>query len=106
MFAKQGAVFAVAVDRRRSSHSFGRWAGVDLSADNRRALWLPEGFAYGFLVLSEQARVVHLYTEFLYNRHDRVLAWDDPELAIRWPHIGPIAPPFAGTPLRSAETFE
>lgn len=79
-----GAILDVAVDIRRSSPSFGRWTTLELSADNRRQLWIPEGFAHGFLALSEQAEVVYKTTA-LYDRDaERAIAWNDPELAIDW----------------------
>jgi len=83
-----GRVFDVAVDLRRSAATFGQWEGVELSADNKRMLWLPEGFAHGFLTLSETADVVYKCTDFYLREHDRALRWDDPELAIDWPLEG------------------
>lgn len=80
-----GEVFDVAVDLRRSSPSFGRWTGVHLSAENQRQLWIPEGFAHGFLVLSETAEFLYKTTDYYVPEHERSLLWNDPELAIGWP---------------------
>jgi dTDP-4-dehydrorhamnose 3,5-epimerase len=81
----QGRVFDVAVDLRTSSPNFGRHVGVELSADNRRQLWIPPGFAHGFLVLSEHAELLYKTTNYWYPEHERSLRWDDPALAIPWP---------------------
>ena len=81
----QGRVFDVAVDLRRSSPNFGRHVGVELSAENRRQLWIPPGFAHGFLVLSEHAEFLYKTTDYWYPEHERSLRWDDPALAIAWP---------------------
>lgn len=89
-----GEVFDVAVDLRRSSPTFGRWTGVRLSAENRRQLWIPGGFAHGFLVISESADFLYKTTEYWYGEHDRALAWNDPRLAIDWP-LGGAAPVLA-----------
>lgn len=80
-----GEIFDVAVDIRRGSPSFGRWEGVILSAENRRQLWVPEGFAHGFLVLSDSADVLYKTTGFYAPACDRAIAWNDPALAIDWP---------------------
>lgn len=81
----QGDVFDVAVDARRSSPTFGRWVGAVLSAGNHRQLWVPPGFAHGFLVLSESADLLYKVTDF-YSRGDEVcIRWDDPALGINWP---------------------
>jgi len=84
----QGEVFDVAVDMRKSSPTFGRWVGEYLSAENKRQLWVPEGFAHGFLVISETAEFLYKTTDFYAPIHDRCLAWNDPELNIQWPVSG------------------
>jgi dTDP-4-dehydrorhamnose 3,5-epimerase len=89
-----GEVFDVAVDLRRSSPTFGRWTGVRLSAENRRQLWIPGGFAHGFLVISESADFLYKTTEYWHGEHDRALAWNDPRVAIDWP-LGGAAPVLA-----------
>jgi dTDP-4-dehydrorhamnose 3,5-epimerase len=81
----EGEVFDVAVDLRQGARTFGRWAGVRLSAQNRRQLWVPEGFAHGFLVLSESAEVLYKTTEYWYAEHDRSLLWNDPAIGVEWP---------------------
>jgi len=80
-----GEVFDVAVDIRKGSSTFGRWMGVRLSAGNRRQLWVPEGFAHGFLVLSEVAEFLYKATDFYAPEHERSILWNDPDLAIDWP---------------------
>ena len=87
----QGAVFDVVVDIRRSSPSFGQWAGVELSGSNHRQLWVPPGLAHGFLVLSESADFLYKTTAYYEPKAERSLRWDDPLLAITWPDLG--APP-------------
>lgn len=79
-----GEVFDVAVDLRRSSPRFGRWVGVHLSAENKRMLWVPPGFAHGFLALTD-AEVLYKTTDYYAPEHERCLRWDDPDLAIAWP---------------------
>jgi len=80
-----GEVFDVAVDIRRNSASFGRWVGTHLSAENKRQLWVPEGFAHGFLVLSESADFLYKTTNYYAPEHECCIRWDDPTLAIDWP---------------------
>lgn len=80
-----GEVFDVAVDIRRSSPTFGRWFGTTLSAENKRQMWVPPGFAHGFSVTSEVAEFLYLSTDYYAPEHERCIAWDDPELAISWP---------------------
>jgi dTDP-4-dehydrorhamnose 3,5-epimerase len=79
-----GAVLEVAVDIRRSSPTFGRHVAVELSADNKRMLWMPEGFANGFVVLSDTAECLYKTTDYWYPEHERCIRWDDPVLAIDW----------------------
>ncbi len=83
-----GEVFDVVVDLRRSSPAFGRWTGVRLSADNKRQLWVPPGYAHGFLVLSEVAEFLYKTTDYWAPEHERCIRWDDPQLAIGWPLQG------------------
>ena len=85
--AVTGEIFDVAVDLRRSSPTFGKWYGVLLSAENRRQLWVPEGFAHGFLTLSETADVVYKCTSYYSPKDDRTLLWKDEDLGIAWPTI-------------------
>ena len=80
-----GTVFAVAVDLRTNSPTFGKWVGVELSADNKRQLWIPPGFAHGFLVMSDSAEFLYKTTDFWAPAYERTLRWDDPALAIEWP---------------------
>ena len=81
----RGAVFDVAVDIRRSSPSFGWWVGLELSAENKRMMWIPEGFAHGFLVLSDVAEFLYKTTDYWAPQHERTIIWNDPNLAIAWP---------------------
>ena len=83
-----GSVFDVAVDLRRDSPHFGNWIGVTLSAENKRQLWIPEGFAHGFLVVSESAEVLYKTTEYWLPEGDRSLLWSDPTIGIEWPLDG------------------
>lgn len=106
--AVRGRIFDVAVDIRTSSPSFGRWTGVELSDENCRQLWVPAGFAHGFLVLSESADVLYKATDYYAPEHERCLAWSDPDVGIAWPlQAAPILSPkdAAGLPLREAEVF-
>lgn len=80
-----GEVFDVAVDLRRCSETFGHWVGVHLSEDNKRQLWIPEGFAHGFLVLSESAEFLYKTTNYYAPQHERCIIWNDTTLAIDWP---------------------
>jgi dTDP-4-dehydrorhamnose 3,5-epimerase len=83
-----GEVFDVAVDLRKGSSSFGKWVGVHLSAENKKQLWIPEGFAHGFIVLSESAEFLYKTTDYWAPEHERSLAWNDPTVAIQWPFEG------------------
>jgi dTDP-4-dehydrorhamnose 3,5-epimerase len=80
-----GEVFDVAVDLRRSSPTFGRWAGATLSAENKRMLWVPAGFGHGFLVLSDSADFLYKTTDYYAQDHERCVIWNDPDVGIRWP---------------------
>jgi len=103
-----GEVFDVVVDLRRSSPTFGRWVGERLSAENHRMLWVPPGFAHGFLVLSDWADFLYKTTDYWAPEHERTLLWNDPALAIAWPLSGePVLKPkdAAGMRLAEAETF-
>ncbi|OGA44225.1 MAG: dTDP-4-dehydrorhamnose 3,5-epimerase [Betaproteobacteria bacterium RIFCSPLOWO2_12_FULL_63_13] len=80
-----GAVYDVAVDIRRSSATFGRWVGETLSAENKRMMWIPEGFAHGFLVLSDAAEFMYKTTDYWAPEHERSILWNDPDLGIAWP---------------------
>ncbi len=80
-----GAVFDVAVDLRKSSSTFGQWVGTNLTSENKRQLWIPTGFAHGFLVLSEYAEVLYKTTNYYAPQHERTILWNDPNLAIAWP---------------------
>lgn len=80
-----GRVFDVAVDLRRASPTLGQWVGVELSAQNGRQLWVPPGFAHGFLVLSESADFLYKATDFYAPEHERALAWDDAQVGVEWP---------------------
>jgi dTDP-4-dehydrorhamnose 3,5-epimerase len=80
-----GEVFDVAVDIRVASLTFGKWVGVTLSAENKRQLWVPEGFAHGFIVTSESAEFLYKTTDYWYPEFERCIRWDDPTLAIQWP---------------------
>jgi dTDP-4-dehydrorhamnose 3,5-epimerase len=106
-----GEVFDVAVDIRRSSPTFGRWVGVTLSAQDRRQLWVPAGFAHGFYVLSEWAEVLYKVNDFYNPEGERTLIWNDPRLAIAWPLVNgqpPLLSPkdALGLPLDAAELFD
>ncbi|MCA1978458.1 MAG: dTDP-4-dehydrorhamnose 3,5-epimerase [Thiobacillus sp.] len=91
----QGAVFDVAVDVRRSSRNFGRWTAHEISAENQHMLWIPPGFAHGFLVLSDTADFLYKTTTYYAPQWDRGIRWDDPDIGVRWP--------LQGAPLLSAK---
>jgi len=105
-----GRAFDVAVDIRRSSPHFGRWAGFELSAENKRMLWVPPGFAHGFLALEDGTDFLYKCTEYYAPEHDRSMRWDDPAIGIEWPLGGldPIlsAKDSAAPLLAEAETYE
>jgi len=103
-----GEVFDVVVDLRRGSPTFGRSVGLTLSAQNRRMLWVPPGFAHGFLAVSDYAEFLYKTTDYWYPEHERTLLWNDPALGIEWPPSdAPIlaAKDAAGTPLAAADTY-
>jgi dTDP-4-dehydrorhamnose 3,5-epimerase len=104
-----GEVFDAVVDLRKSSPTFGKWVGVILSAANHRMLWVPEGFAHGFLVTSESAEFLYKTTDYYAPEHERSLLWNDPAVGIDWPLEGaqPLLKPkdAAGATLAEAETF-
>lgn len=105
----QGEVFDVSVDLRRTSPTFGQWVGVHLSADNHRQLWVPPGFAHGFVVLSDSAEFLYKTTDYWYPEHERSLLWNDPAIGIDWPLYGPpllAAKDAAGKLLAEAECFD
>jgi len=86
----QGAVFDVAVDIRQGSPSFGRWVGVELSADNQRQLWVPAGMAHGFVVLTDSADFLYKATDFYAPQFERGIAWNDPAIGVQWPVSAPV----------------
>ncbi len=91
-----GRVFDVAVDIRRSSSSFGRWVGVELSAENHHMLWVPPGFAHGYMVLSDSADFLYKVTDFWAPEHERAIRWDDPTIGVRWPLPPGVQPVLSG----------
>lgn len=104
----QGEVFDVAVDVRRASPTFGHWVGVHLSAENKKQLWVPEGFAHGFVVLSDTAEFLYKTTDYYNPAFERAILWNDPDLNIQWPISG--EPQLSGkdsaaSRFRDAETF-
>lgn len=104
-----GAVFDVAVDLRRTSPTFGKWVGIELSAENKRQLWIPPGFAHGFVVTSDSAEFLYKTTDYWMPEHERALRWDDPAIGINWP-LANCAPHLSGKDtqaalLADAETF-
>jgi dTDP-4-dehydrorhamnose 3,5-epimerase len=94
----RGRVWDVAVDIRKSSPTFGQWVGAELSEDNQHQLWVPQGFAHGFVVLSESADFLYKTTDYYAPEHERCIAWNDPQLAIAWP--------IAGAPSLSAKDMQ
>ena len=81
----RGAVFDVAVDIRKNSNTFGQWVGMELSEDNHKQMWIPPGFAHGFVVLSDSADFLYKTTEYYAPQHERCIAWNDPAIGITWP---------------------
>ena len=105
----QGAVYDVAVDLRRSSPNFGKWVGVELSDSNKRQLWVPAGFAHGFLVTTDTAEFLYKTTDYWYPEHERSLLWNDETVAIDWPLDGQpnlAAKDAAAKVLNEAQVFE
>jgi dTDP-4-dehydrorhamnose 3,5-epimerase len=103
-----GSVFDVAVDARQSSPTFGQWVGCVLSAENKRIFWVPEGFAHGFLVLSDRAEFLYKTTNYYYPKYEKTILWNDADLGIDWPlETPPILSPKdqAGQPFKSVEVF-
>ncbi len=84
----RGAVFDVAVDLRKSSITFGQWVGVELSAENKKQLWIPKGFAHGFLVLSDETEFLYKATDYWHPGSEQCIAWNDSQLNIQWPDMG------------------
>jgi dTDP-4-dehydrorhamnose 3,5-epimerase len=105
----QGAVFDVAIDMRKSSPTFGKWSGLELSEENNLQLWIPPGFAHGFLVLSEMANFLYKTTDYYAPSDERTLAWDDAVVGVQWPLNGlqPIlsAKDIAGRPFSKCEAY-
>lgn len=103
-----GAVFDVAVDLRKSSPTFGKWYGLELSAENKRQLWIPAGFGHGFVVTSDAAEFLYKTTDYYAPAHERSVIWNDPAIGIEWPLDGePLlsAKDKAGLPLAEADVF-
>lgn len=103
-----GAVFDVAVDLRQASASFGKWVGCELSAENHRMFWVPEGFAHGFLVLSESADFLYKTTDYYAPEHEQCICWNDPDIGIEWPlESAPLLSQKdqAGVPLKDATVY-
>ncbi|MEX3941217.1 dTDP-4-dehydrorhamnose 3,5-epimerase [Paraburkholderia sp. BR10937] len=104
----EGEVFDVVVDVRKNSPRFGKWVGVNLSVDNHRQLWVPPGFAHGFVVLSESAQFLYKTTDYWYPEHERSIIWNDADIGIEWPIEGePVlaAKDAAGVRLAEAELY-
>jgi dTDP-4-dehydrorhamnose 3,5-epimerase len=105
-----GEVFDVAVDMRKSSPTFGKWVGAYLSADNKHQLWIPPGFAHGFLAMSEYAEFVYKCTDFYAPQYEQTIKWDDPDIGVRWPLSTGVQPLLSdkdrnGKSFRNAETY-
>lgn len=105
----EGEVFDVAVDIRRSSETFGQWVGVHLSAENNRQLWIPEGFAHGFITLSERVQFIYKTTNYYAPQSERSILWNDPQINIEWPEVEEMTlsgKDKDGVLLNNAETFD
>ncbi len=107
----KGEAFDVAVDIRKSSQDFGQWAGEVMSAENRKMIWIPPGFAHGFLVLSKSAEFEYKCTDYYAPEHERTLQWDDPDIGIDWPLLEQQKPILSdkdqlGLPLKDAEVYD
>jgi dTDP-4-dehydrorhamnose 3,5-epimerase len=104
----EGSVLDVAVDIRRSSPNFGKWVGVELTSENKRQLWVPEGFAHGFVVLSESAEFLYKTTDYWYPEYERSLLWNDPNINIQWPIDAPklSVKDVEGKTINQADVFE
>jgi dTDP-4-dehydrorhamnose 3,5-epimerase len=85
----QGRIYDVAIDLRRSSSNFGQWVGIELSSENKKQLWIPEGFAHGFVALSETADVIYKTTDYWFPKYERCLIWSDADIGIKWPINNP-----------------
>jgi dTDP-4-dehydrorhamnose 3,5-epimerase len=106
-----GSVFDVVVDLRKSSQTFGKWVGAEISAANRRLIWVPPGFGHGFYVLSEQAEFVYKCTDYYAPEHERVIRFDDPQIGIEWPLLAGVETilsekDLGGAPLDEADLFD
>ncbi len=95
MRVTEGAVFDVAVDLRQSSPTFGQWYGCELSAENQRQMWIPQGFAHGFMVTTDAAEFLYKTTDYWAPEHERAIRWNDPAIGIAWP-VGASAPLLSG----------
>ena len=106
----RGAVFDVAVDIRKSSPTFGQWVGVELSEENGKQMWVPQGFAHGFLVLSESADFLYKTTDYYAPAHERAICWNDPAIDVVWPDLGGeptlSAKDASASRLATAQTFD
>lgn len=105
----EGVVFDVAVDIRRSSETFGQWVGIHLSAENHRQLWIPEGFAHGFITLSDRVQFVYKTTNYYAPQSERSILWNDPQINIEWPEVEEMTlsgKDKDGVLLNNAETFD
>jgi dTDP-4-dehydrorhamnose 3,5-epimerase len=106
-----GEVFDVAIDIRKSSPFFGQWVGTTLSAENKKMLWIPPGFAHGFYVLSREAEFTYKCTDYYAPEHERCILWNDPSISIDWPILPGLTPVLSqkdenGLPLETSEVFE